>query len=125
MQAEGTVMMYDPASNTWRSVAAMPTARYGLTASTGPCGGSTARMCIYAAGGIGTSKATLATVQRYDPATNQWQTMPPLHSDLEQSVAVTGPCHGESTGKCIYVLGGTTGFQEDVLFSVETFQPSR
>jgi hypothetical protein len=117
--------MYDPAANKWETVAAMPTARLGLTAAAGPCGSPSGGVCIYAVGGIATNGHTLATVERYDPAANRWHALPSIHSVLEQSAAVTGPCHGNTGGNCVYLLGGTTGFQQDVLFSVETFQPWR
>jgi hypothetical protein len=121
-KATGTVEMYDPGSNTWKRVAAMPEARYGLAASAGPCGkragGGT---CIYAVGGIGATKGTLAVVERYNPARDRWASLPSIHSVLAQAAAVTGPCHGSTPGSCVYVLGGTTGFEQDVLYSVETY----
>jgi len=119
----GVALMYDPSANTWKPVASIPTARLGLAATTGPCGAPSGGLCVYAIGGIGVKGATLATVERYDPATNRWQSLPSIHSVLEQSAAVTGPCHGSTPERCIYLIGGTTGFQQDVLFSVETFAP--
>lgn len=97
---------YDPATNTWLSLANMPTGRAGL-------GAAVVGNAIYAIGGrIGSTPCSggeLATVERYDIDTDTWSTVAPLPSARSDLAAVA---HG---GK-IYVFGGCAplGFRNDV-----------
>ncbi len=91
-----TVEEYDPATDTWRARASMPTARVGL----GVAAASNGR--IYAIGGYGgtyySSKA-LATVEEYDPATDTWRpraSMPTARYSLGVAAATNGK---------IYIIG--------------------
>jgi N-acetylneuraminic acid mutarotase len=90
---------YTPATDTWVSLANMPTARRGL-------GAAVVGNALYAIGGsTGTSPcsgAPLATVERYDIATDTWSTRASLPSPRSDLAAVS---HG---GK-IYVFGGCVG----------------
>lgn len=61
---------YDPAADTWRSRAPMPTARHGLAAVA--LGGE-----IYAVGGSD-GRAASGALEIYDPATDAWRRGPPL-----------------------------------------------
>ena len=69
--ARSTLYAYDPAVNTWSTLAPMPTARdtMGVFVRGG---------CIYAVGGRDADYRTLNTVERYDPATNNWTAMRPF-----------------------------------------------
>lgn len=93
---------YTPASDTWTVLAPMPTARDGL-------GAAVVGDSIYAIGGRSqtfgpcTGFPPLATVERYDIATNTWTTVAPLPTPRSDIGAID---HG---GK-IYVFGGCTGF---------------
>jgi kelch-like protein 8 len=90
---------YTPATDTWVSLANMPTARRGL-------GAAVVGNALYAIGGsTGTtpcSGSPLATVERYDIDTDTWSTSAPLPSPRSDLAAVA---HG---GK-IYVVGGCRG----------------
>jgi N-acetylneuraminic acid mutarotase len=91
------VEAYDPRTNTWSTVAPMPTARAGLAAATGPDGR------IYAIGGCAYDHGacrSLKTVEAYDPATNTWSTVASLPTPRDSLAAVTGP-----DGR-IYATGG-------------------
>lgn len=57
---EDVVEEYDPATNTWTTKTAMPTARDGLAAMT-------INNKIYAIGGYDSSDAYIATVEEYIP----------------------------------------------------------
>ena len=87
---------YEPATNTWVSLADMPTGRGGL-------GAAVVGNAIYAIGGrTGSSPCSggeLTTVERYDIGTNTWSTVAPLPGARSDLAAVA---HG---GK-IYVFGG-------------------
>lgn len=82
---------YDPATNTWRSLAPMPTARGGLGASV--LGGK-----LYVFGGE--HPLVFAETEEYDPQTNTWRRMKDMPA----------PRHGLGTatvGDAIYVIGGS------------------
>ena len=55
---------YNPTTNTWRTVAPLPTARSGLAAETGADG------TIYAIGGANWNNQPSSNVYAYNPATN-------------------------------------------------------
>lgn len=93
--ASAAVEAYNPATNTWTTLASLPTARYGLAAAVGPDGK------IYALGGFAPSLGGYTnTVYIYDPVTNSWATGPSLSTARGYLAAATG-----SDGK-IYALGG-------------------
>ncbi len=104
---------YDPATDTWTSLADMPTGRAGL-------GVAVVGNAIYAIGGrTGASPCsggTLDTVERYDIATDTWSTVASLPSARSDLAAVA---HG---GR-IYVFGGCTDFGT-VLADVDVYNPT-
>src|SRR5438876_11617682 len=97
---------YDPATDGWRALTPMPTARGGGVAAV-------VNGKIYVIGGAGPApdasapvirprqpQRSLGTVEEYDPATNTWRARAPIPP----------PCHhmGREAGDGkIYVLGGT------------------
>ena len=95
-----TVEAYAPATNTWSTKAALPTARSGLAATA-------VNGIIYAIGGDNAIAASasanvfnpLTTVEAYDPIGNTWTTKAPMPTAREQFAiaAVNG---------VIYVFGG-------------------
>ena len=90
-----TLLRYDPALNTWTTLAPMPLgARYAL-------GAAALNGKIYAVGGTTVAGATaLARVEEYDPSANTWATkasMPTAH---------LGALVGAIGGK-LYVAGGS------------------
>jgi N-acetylneuraminic acid mutarotase len=114
-----TVEAYTPATNSWATVASMPTARYGLAAATGLDGR------IYAIGGDTASPGTspgsgpLTTVEAYTPGTNSWATVAPMPTARLQLAAATGP-----DGR-IYAIGGVNGGNgSPSLNTVEVYTPS-
>jgi N-acetylneuraminic acid mutarotase len=105
---------YTPATNTWAVLAPMPTGRTGLAAAVV---GDT----IFAIGGrqnIGgpCSGRPLATVERYNIASNTWTTAAPLPARRSDIGAIA---HG---GK-IYVFGGCTNGLSSVSRAVEIYDP--
>jgi N-acetylneuraminic acid mutarotase len=102
------VWEYDPAGDSWKSLAPMPTRRGSALAS--EAGGK-----IYVMGGATTVEASkdsfftafgparvLTTNEVYDPATNKWESRTPM------TVARNHAYGGVVNGK-IYVIGGRTG----------------
>jgi N-acetylneuraminic acid mutarotase len=107
--------MYDPATDTWSTIADMPTARIDATASVvnGKC---------YVIGGSREEEhqdVALATVEEYDPATDSWRARAPL-SEV-RSVAGSAAVDGK-----IYVFGGLQVLDIDapVLATVEIYDPA-
>ena len=99
--ALATVEMYDTATNTWTTVAPMPTARYGLVAEV--VGGK-----LYAAGGYHSVPVDNAidTVEVYNPAANKWAAVTPMPTARYGLVA------GVLGGK-LYAAGGSCCTQDD------------
>ena len=89
-----TTEAYDPATDTWKTLTDMPTARLGLTAV--PVDGK-----IYVIGGWGAGSFE-SVVEVYDPATDTWETKAPLPS------AIGDGGFAGFEGK-VYMFGGTRG----------------
>jgi N-acetylneuraminic acid mutarotase len=113
----GTVEEYDPATNQWRSRAAMPTARNHFFA--GAVGGK-----IYAIDGrIGsvfvTKSDTIDLVEAYDPATDHWAL-------AARAPTTRGDVTGEAHNGLLYVAGGEfQDFERKMTFwAVEVFNPA-
>jgi hypothetical protein len=108
-QGVSTVEEYDPATDTWRPKADMPTARTSF--STSVVNGK-----IFAMGGM-FGRNHLSTVEEYDPATDTWTLkagMPIARSMLTTSVV---------NGK-IYAIGGSIGAGPDNnVATVEAYDP--
>ncbi len=106
MTPTGAFEAYDPATDAWTQLPAMPTARYGL--SLVAAGGR-----LYAIGGTDASSSALATVESYDPASGTWRTEPslPVARSLAGAVAL---------GDQILVAGGV-GADGRALRSVEVY----
>ncbi|HLW46307.1 MAG TPA: kelch repeat-containing protein [bacterium] len=102
------VWEYDPAADTWRSRAPMPTAR-------GAAGAALVNGRIYVVGGAGPlpnsrdtairpggPQRSLAVVEEYDPVANRWRTRAPMPV-ARNHLAV------ESVGAKLYAVGGRLG----------------
>jgi N-acetylneuraminic acid mutarotase len=89
----GSVIMYNPSTNSWTDVASMhqPRAYLRMVAVQGH---------LYAIGRFDGS-TTVPTVERYDPASDTWTFVAPMHQDrgLPGVVAIKG--------RCIVVVGGS------------------
>jgi len=90
-----TVEAYTPSSNSWATVASMPTARLGLAAAVGADGR------IYAIGGNSASTVNLTTVEVYTPSSDSWATVASLNTARNSLAAATG-----ADGR-IYAIGGS------------------
>ena len=113
----GTVEEYDPATNQWRSRAAMPTARNHFFA--GAVDGK-----IYAIDGrIGsvfvTKSDTIDLVEAYDPATDHWTL-------AGRAPTTRGDVTGDVHNGLLYVAGGEfQDFERKMTFwAVEVFDPA-
>jgi hypothetical protein len=106
----GTVEAYDPSTNTWSTVAPMPTARNALAAVVGPDGR------IYAMGGYAAS--ILDTVEAYSPATNSWTAGASLPTPRTALAAALG-----SDGR-IYAIGGVAVLNGAALNTVAAYTPT-
>jgi hypothetical protein len=105
---------YDPVADTWETLAGMPTTRSSLA-------GAAAGGQFYAIGGrafnISTSTdTTYATVESYDPVTNEWSTRASLPAPRKGLAA--GVVNG-----IIYVVGGTDA-GGTIVATVEAYNPA-
>ena len=72
LAADGSLLIYDPVTNTFRSGAPMPTSRAGV-------GAATLHGKIYVLGGFGHDPSiTLDVVEVYDPVTDSWASADPM-----------------------------------------------
>jgi N-acetylneuraminic acid mutarotase len=102
---------YDPWSDTWTRVAAMPTDRYGAAAVTGLNGQ------IYVIGGWSTrSNTALTTMEAYDPLTDTWHVRASMRF-ARQSLGAAMDGRGR-----IYAIGGYNSAR-GYLRSVERYNP--
>ena len=113
-----SVERFDPATNTWEALPPMSTARYALGVAA--VGGKIYVVGGEASGGSRLSSVEtggrLSSVERFDPATNSWEALPPM------STARGG--HGvAAVGGKIYAVGGL-GHGGSCLSSVERFDPA-
>jgi N-acetylneuraminic acid mutarotase len=91
-----SVLAYNPVTQSWTSVAPMPTARWRLRLVA--AGGH-----LFAIGGQSKSGSTLSTVERYDPKANTWATVAPMNQNrgVPGVVAVN-----RGADRLIVVVGG-------------------
>lgn len=110
--SEGTVQIYDPATNAWTTGASMPWSAGSV--STALIGGQ-----IYAAGGIVTAGFTVVNCAVYDPATDTWTTKASM-PDSGRNHAAAG-----TDGAKLYVFGGRRGgnFVDNGYDSLMVFDP--
>jgi hypothetical protein len=92
-----SVEVYNPSTNSWSYLAALPQALYGESAVSDGAGH------IYTFGGVGAGGAITNVVDRYTIANNTWdQLAAPMLVGVRDSAAVLAP-NGQ-----IYVIGGQT-----------------
>ena len=109
-----SVEEFDPATNTWTTKSPMPTARRNAAAAV-------VGNVIYVVGGCSVScyydgTGALATVERYDPATDTWLTSAPMPTARWALAAAT------LNGR-IYAIGGL-GNQGVHFTTVEEYDPT-
>lgn len=105
--------VYDPAANSWTSLAPITTARYG--AATGVINGR-----LYVAGGGMACPpcGALTVVESYNPADNTWRTEPPLPAGVANTT-------GTVINNVLYVVGGYNwAVSGGVLNSLYAFDPA-
>jgi N-acetylneuraminic acid mutarotase len=101
-----TVECYDPITDTWSTLADMPTPRYGLAA--GVVNGK-----IYAIGGNSNDSIELNVTEEYNPDTNAWVTKAPMPTSRDGLAAAV-------VNNRIYAIGGWSGGSTDV---IEEYDP--
>lgn len=108
--AVSSLLVYDPAANTWRALAPMkePRGSVGAVAVNGK---------IYAIGGRGLDLKTVATNEVYDPATNKWTEIAPLPKARDHVGAV-------AVGGKIHIIGGRFGASRDFTGLHDVYDPA-
>jgi N-acetylneuraminic acid mutarotase len=102
----GTLLAYDPKTDTWGTKASLPTPRYGAA-----CAAVDGTM--YVMGGESTT-GTVATVEAYNPITDSWTTRAPMPTSR------TGLAAAALDG-LIYAIGGING--SGYLPTLEAYDP--
>jgi hypothetical protein len=103
-----TAEAFNPKTNSWTTLASMPTARYKLGTAAGPCpGGTVAGGCVYAIDGYNNS-GFVNVVEGYNTFTNTWftETPDPVSRDELAVVAARAPFGGSGTR--IYAIDGVS-----------------
>jgi|GEM_PF-3817797 len=90
--AVSNAAVYSPATNSWQSLPALPTARGGATAQV-------VNGLIYVVGGMTENGASVATVEAFNPSTGSWQSKAPLQTPRDNPGSAV--LNGE-----LYVFGG-------------------
>ena len=103
------VVMYDPATNSWQQMAAMPTARVCHSAAV--LDGK-----IYVSGGFTTSRDLSDAFDAYDPVTNTCATLASLSEARADHASA-------AFNRKLYVFGGFTS-SGDCLDLVEVYSPA-
>jgi N-acetylneuraminic acid mutarotase len=115
-----TVEAYNPSTNTWATMAPMPTPRYKLA-------GAILNGKIYAIGGVAENTGDLTNLEAYDIASNTWSPLAPLPSSTDSchpGLNVNGRAAlaaAAQIGK-IYAIGGTNEDYQ-ALCSVLAYNP--
>ncbi len=107
--AVDTTYVYDPASDTWRTLAP-------LEAPRGSVGVAVLDGKLHAIGGRGLDLQTVATHEVYDPATNRWSEAAPLPRARDHLAVVT------LDGK-IHAIGGRFGSSRDNTALHDVYDP--
>jgi N-acetylneuraminic acid mutarotase len=112
------VEAYTPSTNSWKTLASMPTARTLLWAVA--VGTTASDFAIYALGGSASGGITpaLSTVEKYDPATNTWSAAPSMPMALASFWATTATDAAGATS--IYTHGGAN--TSGAMFAFSTSQ---
>jgi N-acetylneuraminic acid mutarotase len=106
--ATSVVEVYDPATNSWSTVAPLPTAQYAHAVTA-------VNNKLYVMGGNSLSSGYLNTCYVFDPSANSWSTCAPM--TYARSHAGAGVVNGK-----IYVVGGYNGSTLDLNY-VEEYNP--
>lgn len=79
---QGSVQVYDPATDEWTNAADLPFGRGHLTANTLERNGR-----IIVVSGVMNGRKAVATIEVYDPATDKWSTLTPLPEPRQSGVS--------------------------------------
>jgi hypothetical protein len=113
--------VFNPATNTWSSLAPMPTPREGLAGAAAPCpGGTIAAGCVFVFGGDNNS-GILNTVEVYRTWDNTWLTLPAMPTARTELAGASARCLSGS-GTCLYAIDGDT-LGAGVLNTNESLKP--
>jgi hypothetical protein len=118
----GVVESYNPATNAWSTAASLPTPRNFLAAAAAPCPPGQTGTCVYAIGGFNASLNNVATVERYNPATNAWSPAASLPAPRSELATAAAPCPPGQVGTCADVVGGFISTSESSGFADATAQ---
>lgn len=116
----GTTESYNPTTNSWSTLPAMPAPRSSLGAAAAPCSPGQQGTCVYAVGGFDTTQTNV--VQSYNPAANTWTPVASLPTPRSDMGTTAGSCPPGQSGTCVYVVGGL--YVTHLLASVQSYNPA-
>ncbi|MEE1753178.1 Kelch repeat-containing protein [Streptomyces sp. SP18CS02] len=127
-KTSNTVEAYSPVTNSWATVASLPTARRSLGVASASCprgkgGGSP--LCVYAIGGSDTGEP-LGAVESYNPLSGKWSALAAVPTARRGMGVTSGPCPedaGSRRGSCVYGIGGSPTAKTSAVGTVEVFAP--
>ena len=97
--SQTAVESYNPASNAWSTLPAMPTLRSALASTAGPARWGRAVLAC-------TRWVAWPPGRSYNPASNVWTTLPAMPTPRLALGAATTTCPPGQTGTCVYAVGG-------------------
>lgn len=116
-----TAEVYNPANNSWSTVAAVPTRRMSLAAAAAACPPGQSGTCVYAVGGLNSANYS-STVESYNPATNSWSPVASLPGARMDIAMAATTCPPGQNGTCLYAVGGFN--QNGNLGTVQSYNPA-
>ncbi|MET9801279.1 kelch repeat-containing protein [Streptomyces sp. NPDC006368] len=122
------VEAYSPATNTWATLTALPTARRSLGVTSASCPRavvSHAPSCVYAIGGNDTAEP-VNTVEVFDPESRTWVKLPSAPTARRGMGVTSAPCPDATAllgTTCVYGIGGSPTTQTTGVTTTEVFAP--
>lgn len=104
-----TLESFDPGTGMWKTLAPMPTARYGGAAVT-------VNGLLYVMGGFDASGVGLSTAEVYSPATDSWRTLSSMPTGSGYPAAGV-------LGGMVYVVGGECCGSGTELMRTQAYTP--
>ncbi|MFC5720808.1 Kelch repeat-containing protein [Streptomyces gamaensis] len=108
---QNRVETFRPATGTWATAPALPTARDAMAVAVAPCpptAGARRPGCVYTAGGFRGTDG-LRTAEVFGLVRGGWAALPALPTGRYELAGTGAPCPGAVERTCVYAIGGHDG----------------